>query len=518
MFARISYLVIFCLLLSAQPVIAHSIVAEDNTTLKRAAGLFRFSFDNLSMPQGDQNMGLLGVNYLVDVSPHFYAGVGGFGSVTGTQGGMFIMGLDAGYRTEIAPNWFVDVGLFGGGGGGKSSLVGGGLMWRPSFGIAYAFNWARLGLHYSYIDFPTGQIHSQQIGFDIDIPMDFYYLEPQDHSLLPLNLSSYRLPCAKFLDFERNDFAILLQAYYQHQGIHNTNGVVQDGTVSLVGFEFDHYFYDDVFWWLKASGAFHGIPHGYMDVLGGIGYHWDMGLYGVALVPQFGLGAGGGGQVDTGGGFLVNPLLGIEVPITKHFSGRVSSGYLWAPKGEFQAVPLTGEVIYHLNIASGSDIDTKPMLNEIDILSWRVNIFNQSYFHPQRISYTTQAPINLLALQIDQIFTNIFFMSYQAAFAYEGAHAGGYATGMIGPGLQTRPYLNNRLQLFTELLVGAGGGGNLAMGGGALVEPVVGVRYNFDRVLGVQASLSQIKSISDELSTPALNIGVTINFDTLSGF
>lgn len=483
--------------------------------LQKQPGFFRFSFDNVSMPNDGPDMGFMGLNYFADITPNLYGGIGAYGAVSGNQGGFFTLGAEAGVHREFFENWWGDAGMFIGGGGGRSSLVGGGLMLRPHVGIAYDFRWVRLGLHYSYIHFPSGEIHSSQVGLDLDIPFDFYYVRIQDVSNNLINVANIHLLNGKFLDFQRNDFSIILQAYKQKPGTLNVNDQVQDGTMGVIGAELDHYFTDNTFWWVKAGGAFHGVPNGYMDVIGGFGYHWALMRNGIALVPQLGVGAGGGGNVDTGGGVLIQPQLGLEVPLTSNFAARLSGGYLWAPTGELSAYTVTGAIIYHLNVATASD---KPVIKLADCYStqaWRIQLFNQTYISPQHAFSPRDTSINLIGVQIDQLFTPIFFFSYQAASAYSGWHAGGLASGMIGPGIQTPPFLNQRLQLFGEFLVGAAGGGGLSLGGGAIVEPVVGLHYALSPAIGLQASFSQIKAVNNDLNTPVVNAGLTIKFGTL---
>jgi len=509
---------VFAATASSSPQVQHTQTAQtENLLLKRATGFFRFSFDNVSMPENISDMGLLGVNYFVDFTPYLYGGVGGYGAVTGTQGGLFALGLEGGAHYEWAPHWWADAGFFAGGGGGKSSLVGGGLMIKPHVGIAYSFPWARVGLHYSYIDFVDGKISSHQIGLDVDIPTTFYYLSPQDAYIgCSLFNGDLQLLPGDYLEFQRNDFSLLLQAYDQRAGTKNTSGEIQNGTIKLVGAEFDHYFTERNFWWLKTAGAFNGIPNGYMDVLGGWGYLWPIGNTSFAIVPKLGVGAGGGGMVDTGGGFLINPQLGVQWSLFSNVAFRISSGYLWAPKGDFHVVPVTGELIYHLDIARGKTNPPSVSAAYSTIQGWRLQFFNQTYFHPQRTSSSVTSSINLLGVQIDQLFTPYFFFTYQAASAYSGYHAGGYASGMIGPGVQSAAFFNERLQLFSEILVGAGGGGGLALQDGAMIAPVIGLRYLFTPVIGLQVSMSQMTAVKDDLNTPALNIGLTIRLDTLN--
>lgn len=477
-------------------------------------GFFRFNFDNIKMPKGIADMGLLGLNYFADVTPNIYAGVGGYGSVTGTQGGLFVLGIGGGIHYHITTHLLADAGLFVGGGGGRSSLVGGGLMVRPQVGMMYEWSCARLGLHYSYVTFPSGEVRSSQIGLDLDIPYDFYYTAPNYDLDSLIHCHTIHLEVDPFLHFQRNDIALLAQAYRQKPGTLNVLGARQDGTIGLVGAELNHYFTTHSFWWVKTSGAFRGIPNGYMDILGGLGYHFSLIPGGIALVPQLGIGAGGGGNVQTGGGILIQPQIGIELPLTPKFSLRASGGYLWSPKGNMQAYTLTTEILYHLDLATGSN---KPAIESPDafLQNWRIQIFNQTYLRPAR-NYKVKGSLAdyLIALQFDQFFSPYFFMSYQAAFAYAGTYAGGLATGMIGPGLQTNECY--RVKLFGELLVGAGGGGSLALGGGSLIEPVLGLHISLTDYIGLQTSISQVKALKSKLNTPVINLGLTINFATLN--
>ncbi len=467
------------------------------------------------MPNDIPAMGLLSLDYFADITPSIYAGFGGNGSLTGTQGGLFTVGVGGGLHREIIPHWWGDIGMFVGGGGGKASLTGGGLMIQPHAGVQYGFPWGRVGAYYSYISFPSGEIHSQQLGVNLDLPLEISYLNPHDSQVGTLvDLDDIQVSLNKFISFQHNDFALLVQGYYQRPGTLNVINQVQDSTMGLVGAELDHYISDNLFWWFKTSGAFSGIPNGYMDVLGGLGYHLPL-IGNLSLVPQFGLGAGGGGLVETGGGFLVNPLLGLEWGVIPSLSLRVSSGYIWAPDGELSVVPVTGELIFHLDIAAESLKPVQLLPNSYSIQGWRFQFLNQTYFNPQRTFDDTTTPIEMIGVQIDQLFNPWFFMSYQAAGAYSGYHAGGYATGMIGPGLQTPTYFNH-LQFFTEVLVGAGGGGGLALSGGSIIEPLAGVRYSFTPCIGVQASGGILKALNDDLNTPILNVGLTLRFDTLN--
>lgn len=484
--------------------------------LQNLPGFFRFSYDNIKMPNNIQRTGLVGLNYFANLTPTIYAGMGTYAAVTGAQGGLFTLGVGGGLQREFLPHWFGDAGLYVGGGGGKSALVGGGLMIRPNLGVAYSWQWMRLGLHYSYINFLYGKIHSSQIGLDVDFPYDFYYVTYQNGQTPWIDFKNILPPHGKFFDFQRNDFGLLLQVYRQHSGTLNTAGHVQDGTVDLVGAELDHYVTENGFWWIQTNGAFHGIPNGYMDITGGLGYRWALNSYGFALVPQLGAGAGGGGQVDSGGGLLVRPQLGVQWPLLSSLSARLGGGYIWAPDGKFKAYTMEGELLYHLDMMTAGDKNERIEAERFHIQDWRIQIFNESYIHPQRNGGGINSSVELVGLQLDQLFSPYFFMSYQATSAYQGYHVGGMATGMLGPGIQSPEFFQHRMQGFAEILIGAGGGGGIAWGGGAIAEALAGLHYSFTPDVGVQASVGQIKALKNDLNTPIVNVGLTIRFGTVN--
>lgn len=483
--------------------------------LYKQPGFIRFSFDNVKMPSNVANMGLLGINYSDDVTSLFYAGLGGYGAVTGSQGGLFVLGINGGLHYEFLPHLRGDLGMFVGGGGGRSATVGGGLMLRPEVGLFYEWQRFRVGTHYSYIDFPSGQIESRQVGLDLDLLMDLYYTIPHWPKGC-LSLSDLCLPCNETVTVNRNDFGLILQAFDQKSGATDTDGNVQDGTLGLIGAEFDHYFTNKLFWWIQTAGAFRGVHNGFMDLLAGLGYRWPIGCSGWAVLPQIGVGAGGGGNVNTGGGALIDPSLGLEVPLGRYLAARLDGGYIWAPNGTFSAANLTAEVLYHLDVAQGSHDPSgccKEMMTWIQ--NWRVQVLNQTYTAPKRYDNTTPSSMaNLIAVQVDQLITPMFFFTYQAASAYQGELTGGLASGLIGPGVQSPEFWGDHVHVFAELLAGAAGGGGLSLAGGSVIEPVLGAHYAFTPRFGAQLGVGQLIALQASLNTTVINLGLTVNFGT----
>ena len=124
----------------------------------------RAGYEELTLP-GNEKLGLLGLGYLFDsqLDEHasFYYGLGVYSAVSGQRGGFFTGGGEFGLRYRTG-RLVLDGGLFVGGGGGGAAPQGGGLMLRPHAGALYDFGRFSLGLEYSLVSFPNGNIDSDQ--------------------------------------------------------------------------------------------------------------------------------------------------------------------------------------------------------------------------------------------------------------------------------------------------------------------------------------------------------------------
>ncbi len=86
-----SLLSLTCLLYLPGPVLASndSIGKPPTGNLHIRTGQVRFSFEKLDMPRSRENLGLLGFSYLFDLDRGLYAGMGGYGAMSGERGGFF---------------------------------------------------------------------------------------------------------------------------------------------------------------------------------------------------------------------------------------------------------------------------------------------------------------------------------------------------------------------------------------------------------------------------------------------
>ena len=78
----------------------------------------------------DPNMGFWGLNYYFPLNDWLYTGAGFHGAAYGDQGGLFTLGVNLGINFSIFKNLYFDANLhFGGGGGFRSLVNGGGLLY-----------------------------------------------------------------------------------------------------------------------------------------------------------------------------------------------------------------------------------------------------------------------------------------------------------------------------------------------------------------------------------------------------
>jgi hypothetical protein len=104
------------------------------------------------------------------------------------------------------------------------------------------------------------------------------------------------------------------------------------------------------------------------------------------------------------------------------------------------------------------------------------------------------------------------YLTGQALAAYQG-EAGGYAVGLVGIGREYK--VNNNLNLFAEVNAGVAGGGGINTGGGAIVQPMLGLNYNITPNFSLQTSIGKLKAIKDGGDTSVVEFGLQYKFKTV---
>ncbi len=468
---------------------------------------FQASYQQYNMPNGLAPLGVVSLEGLVNFTPYWYGGIGLDNGVSGDHGGYFALNFEGGYQHPVAGPIWLDLGSKVGSGGGSQTPVGTGLFYQPYAGLSYHFQAFNLGLDYSYINFPSGSIHSSQAELVLTVPFNF------DDANADLAGSSFDGTNAN-LDFSQNYLALVGQGYFPASSVTNNSGAPDTDNFQLVGAEFGHYFTQNFFAFMQGTGAAHGHSNGYAAILVGPGYQVPI-MYSVNLVGKLGLGSAGGAGINTGGGWIVEPTLGLDFFMTPAFSAEVDGGYLDAPDGTLKATTLTLLFKYHFDNAYLADNSSADAPSQWTYQGWRLRVMNETYFDPERSSSNSTEPMQLANVNIDYNLNSYFYVTGQTAFAYSGGNVGGYFSGLMGLGVQVPVYHDSPVAVFAEALGGAAGGAGLDIGDGALVEPLVGLNYQFTSSWGAQTSVGRLMSLQGGFGSTVLNAGISYRLSTL---
>lgn len=459
---------------------------------------YLLSFEQVTLPNANPSMGLLGMHYLLHPNAWFYGGVGGYGAVMGERGGLFVLGVDAGLQHRLFRHVHADIGFFVGGGGGRNNLndEGSGLMLRPSVTLSYYLRGYQLGLGYSYVTFPQGSIRSHNVTFSVAVPTHFHYLDSDDAN-----------------QGQSTDFSnlVTLGLHRTYFSMRNQTLLESQRTIQLIGIEGGADFKPNWFGYWQAAGAYAGLQNGYMEMLGGVGHRF-LSHHRLRLETKLGLGAAGGGGAETGGGFVVKPEVIALLNINHAISLGVGAGYLWSPTGSFHAPIVLATLTHHFNLLTPTQKKIAQTLSHVSLQNWSVMLSHITYLGAQRsnMSVDENKWVDLIGIDMHYLLTPTFYVIGEGASAYAG-HAGSYATGFFGLGLQSKPFFS-RLRAHAALLGGAAGGGGMDVHHGLVWQPRIGLSTGLSHNLAAVLDFSRIQAVHGRLNTSVITLGIQFHF------
>ena len=478
-------------------------------------GFFKIDYLSIDMPitniPNESNMGFTGIHYNLLLNSDFYTGIGIYGAVSGARGGFFTLGVNAGIKKYFSNQFYIDTGLHFGGGGGAAAPDGGGAFILPHFNLGYNFKNFSINGGWSYVNFfDGGLIKGHQLNVGIEIPLNFEYSN-YNNSEKELELAS--LKSTKWN--QKSKRTSLMVHANNLKALSDTpltdNTPLKGKTINLVGFEYASYFNNNWFAFLKVDGAYNGIRAGYMDVFIGGGYLFPIIKNSTNILAKFGIGAGGGGGVDSGGGFMIYPDLSIEQKLFKDTYLSINKGYLLTPDRKFNTSTFGVGLKYYLE--RNGIINKNESYDFARFKGFEIIIKQDLYFSAKRETEPTEN-MHQISLQINVDMNKNLFIAGQTSFANFG-NAGAYAEGLVGLGVKTNPMLNNSATIFAQILGGAAGGGNISTGQGLIVKPSAGLDYQLSNTLNLRTAVGYVKSKGGELSSPFINLGIKYNISFL---
>ncbi len=473
-------------------------------------GFAMVDFLSVDMPtnskiQNENHLGLIGKHFNLKFN-NFYTGLGIYGALRGDRGGFFTLGVNVGYKEFLSEKLFLDSSIHFGGGGGAGAPDGSGAFILPKVNLGFQFKDFSLTSGYSYINFfEGGKIKSHQLNIALQIPLNIIYTNFSDaektYTIKDLENTDWNRPFSRFsLMFHLNNMRASGSSI-------RTDGTSLNGsTIRLAGFEISSYINKNWFTFLKFDGAYDGIRAGYMDVLLGGGYHFAMNKNRTNLLAKFGVGGGGGGGVDTQGGILIAPDISIEQHIFDNIYASINTGIVMSPNSHFFSRSYGFGLKYYTNI-NGIESEDFSIKGQSKFKGFEAIIKQDIYFGAQRMNNPTE-DLCQIAFQLNYHLNKRFYLAGQTAFANFG-NAGAYAEGIVGIGIQSNSFIDNKLSLFGQFLIGGAGGGDISTGEGLIIKPSVGLNYQISNTLSTRAAGGYVRSKGGTLDAYTANLGIS---------
>ncbi|MBU1215127.1 MAG: hypothetical protein KKF58_00285 [Gammaproteobacteria bacterium] len=459
----------------------------------------------------NESMGVFALGLRKRFGDYAAIGLDFYDAIEGQRGGFITLGVSGAIEYPISDRWLAEAGLHLGAGGGNGGylLTGGGLMLRESLGVKYMLTRSdAVSLGVSHVDFPEGgKIRSDQFYFSYHRTFKGLFREGQ-----PL-FDDDELP-AQYLDVHGagyHQLAVILRNVAVPNSVQRLGGLPQSD-LQQMGIEWKSYLDADSFFRAETVGAMGGSSSGYMHVMAGYGREYVL-ADGLCAEASLSLGGGGGGAVDTGGGWLSEIAVGLRKNIYKDWFLKASVGRFNAPHGNFTG---TGYVL-GVGRAFGEPMsqDYRPQsAAHVEYHPIRIRATQQTYYgRGNKWRNRPDQNVGNLGMQLDYFVAPQVFLTGQGLAAYSG-DAGAYMTGLVGMGLHT-PFWNDWF-VEAEGLVGAAGGGGLAVGSGLVRQFNLGVGYQISDALAIQAGVGDMKAIDGLFAASSVSLSLNYSFNLLS--
>ena len=213
-------------------------------------------------------------------------------------------------------------------------------------------------------------------------------------------------------------------------------------TIRLAGFEINSYLNKNWFYFAKFDGAYDGIRAGYMDILLGAGYQFSFNNNKTNILTKFGMGAGGGGGVDSQGGVLLYPDISVEQHIVNNTYLSINKGFMMSPNSFFKSATFGVGLKYYSNIngITTTAKDARAVFKGIEVI-----VKQDAYFNAKRMTKPKEN-LHQISLQLNYHLTKNIYLAGQTSFANFG-NAGAYAEGIVGVGLQSNYFMNDKINI-----------------------------------------------------------------------
>lgn len=493
--------------------------AQADTTLARPGFLqaqpaaFEANWTPLRMPTGER-VALLGASYMVAMNEDWGVGPSFYGAAKGNFGGLFTVGFTGQRRWRLGPHLHAAASLYAGAGGGLSSdqvRYGGGLMLRPELSLRSEWGAWYGGIALAHTRFPSGNVRGSSLGLVLGYSDGFLSYAPRD--------AGRPVKSSRRSGLGVDEIALTVGSYQPRKSARSRSGQPAR-RIGKAGAALRQYVTEGAWWGLEAAGAASGGADGYMEVLATLGEDYGLGSPRLRAGWHVAAGLGGGGDVDTGNGWLVKagPTLRWKTPWGP--SLHLDAGLMGSVTGSFRSSYARLSLGLPLDEGFGRGWGLDDNSGQV-----RLQTVYASLMHLPKVRFKNgrKEDVGHLAMVMSRDLGPHLYGVAQAGSAAFGS-AGAYSFGLFGLGLQSQPLTQPWAQLLgsprvgAELLVGAAGGGGIDIVGGATAQAEAWAQWSFgqEERLRLRVGAGQWRTLRGRTqSTPLLNISLGYAFGTV---
>lgn len=261
------------------------------------------------------NMDLVGFEYGTKMSRNYYnyLETAGAGS-SGTDGFAELLG-GVGYSQTLSRNFGFNIKAALGAAGGGGVDTGGGLIHKQSIGLyARPFNQASLTAEVGRVGAFDGEFEATAAKLSLQYPFKL------------LSSGGYVRKASNY-DYTTDGLWGVRAVNQTYLGSNTLRKNGANDSVQLLGIKLDRYLDNDTYLTGQALAAYQGEAGGYAVGLVGIGQEFDISDK-LSLTAEISAGVAGGGGINTGGGSIIQPMLGFNYRLDPDFSLQASVGKL----------------------------------------------------------------------------------------------------------------------------------------------------------------------------------------------
>ena len=433
---------------------------------------FRYGLDVFAKTQGTLDA-FQSISAMREIGNGLHFGQTLYSAAAGDAGGLFVGGFELAKRWQIGDRTQLELGGFIGGGGGAALVGGDGLMTRANISLRrHLFANVSGSLGVSYVKISGSPISTSALSFGLSRDTNFAYAGGHVNS----GVNEGRVMIA---------VKPLVKQF--HPSSNRTRSGRTLGTMTLVGFEASFAASpsarNETF--IQTTGAVAGDGEGYADIQ--VGYRWKTASTGLRAFAEVAAGFGGGGDVDTGGGFIASVGVGAAVPVLRGLDLEFGAQATTALDGD-----LTALVPYVRTSLSFGAKKSRPYQKP---RHWQfsMGLTSQSPNPGYRKPGVTATASPVLIESSADLFVGKHLYLTGNAQTVAGGHAGGYAIGLMGLGYEIP--LNNRWTVSVEGMLGAAGGGGVDTKGGLVAAAKVEVDYAINDKLAISAGIGKMQTL-----------------------